>query len=249
MSDINYKQFYNKVGRRIGWDFSKLKESEEGKKWDFIEEVSKKAKPVDTLLDIGTGGGEQVLKIADKVKSIIGIDNSGSMLHAADKNLEKSGYKNVKFIQMDAFKLKFPDNSFDLVTSRHCDFSPKEAYRVLRKGGHFMTQQVSEGDKINIKKTFGRGQAYGVKDGILKDRYLKELKKVGFKNIKADEYNSINYYKTPEDLVFLLKNTPIIHDFGKNKKDFEILEKFIEEYKTPKGIKTNSKRFIITAKK
>ncbi len=249
MSDINYKQFYNKVGKRIGWDFSKLKETEEGKKWDFIEEVSKKTKPVDTLLDIGTGGGEQVLKIANKVKSIIGIDNSSSMLHAADKNLEKSGYKNVKFIQMDAFKLEFPDNSFDLVTSRHCDFSPKEVYRVLRKGGYFMTQQVSEGDKINIKKAFGRGQAYTIKDGVLKDRYLRELKRVGFKNIIADEYNSINYYETPEDLVFLLKHTPIIPDFGKNKKDFEVLEKFIEEYKTPKGIKTNSKRFMITAKK
>lgn len=249
MSQVNYKKFYNRVGKRIGWDFSRLKKIEEGKKWNFIEEVAKIAKPTDKLLDIGTGGGEQILRLAEKVKFITGIDHSVSMVNTAKRNLNKAGYKNVRFLRMSSVKLKFPDNSFDIVTSRHCDFYPLEVYRVLVKGGHFFTQQVSEGDKINIKRAFKRGQAYGLKDGTLKNKYIKGLKKAGFKNIKAKEYNSTVYYKTSEDLIFLLKHTPIIPGFGKSKKDFGILERFIEKNKTRKGIKTNSKRFMITVKK
>lgn len=249
MSQVNYKQFYDRVGKRIGWDFSKVKKTEEGKKWDFYEEVNKAAKPTDRLLDIGTGGGKRVLKIADKIGSIVGIDNSEFMVKTAKKNLKKSGATNVEFLQMDAFNLEFPDNSFDLVTIRHCDFSPKQVYRVLNKGRYFMTQQVGEDDKLNIKESFSRGQFQGKKVGGMMRSYISGLKKAGFEDIKTDEYNSTEYYKTPEDLIFLLKHTPTILDFGKSKKDFGVLEQFIEENKAPKGIKTNSKRFMITAKK
>lgn len=249
MNDINYKQFYERVGKRIGWDFSRLNKIEEGKKWDFVEEVAKITKPTSKLLDIGTGGGEQILRLAKKVKIITGIDHSVGMISTAKRNFNKSGYKNVHFLRMSSAKLKFPDSSFDIVTSRHCDFYPQEVYRVLVRGGRFLTQQVSEGDKINIKNIFGRGQAYGIKDGTLKNRYIKELKNLGFKNIRTRDYNSTVYYKTEKDLIFLLKHTPIIPDFGKNKIDFETLEKFVKENMTTKGMKTNTKRFMITARK
>ena len=56
-------------------------------------------------------------------------------------------------------------------------------------------------------------------------------------------------YKTDKDYIFLLRYTPTIPEFGKKKNDFEILKKFIEENKTKRGIKTNSKRFMIIAAK
>jgi ubiquinone/menaquinone biosynthesis C-methylase UbiE len=249
MSQINYRQFYDRVGKRIGWDFSKVKKTEKGKKWDFYEEVVKVAKPTDRLLDIGTGGGERVLKITDKADSIVGIDSSESMVQTANKNLKKSGANNVEFLQMDAFNLGFPDSSFDLVTSRHCDFSPLEVYRVLKKDGYFLTQQVGENDKSNIKKAFRRGQFQNKRVGSMMQDYVSGLKETGFIDIKTADYNSTEYYKTPEDLIFLLKHTPIIPDFGKNKDDFETLEKFIKKNKNRNGIITNSKRFMIMARK
>lgn len=63
------------------------------------------------------------------------------------------------------------------------------------------------------------------------------------------EYDAIDYYQTPEDLIFLLKHTPIIPRFGEEKDDFDILGKFIITNGTEKGILTNSKRFMITANK
>ena len=244
-----YKNFYDRVGKRIGWDFSHVKKLEEGKGWEFFQEVVKKVKPKDLLLDIGTGGGEAILKIAYKVGFIYGIDHSVSMVTTARNNLKKLNYKNAKFLLMNSSHLDFPDNYFDVVTDRHCDFGATEVYRVLKKGGYFFTQQVSEGDQLNIKKAFGRGQAYGVKDGTLKDKYLKQLKKAGFKKIKNYDYNSKIYYKTDKDYIFHLRYTPTIPEFGEGEKDFEILGRFIEKNKTEKGIETNSKRFMITAQK
>lgn len=243
----DYKNLYNKVGKRIGWNFSHLKTIEEGQGWDFFQEVLKKAKPDSSLLDIGTGGGERVLKIAQYFASVYGIDHSPSMVSTANENLRKTKLDNIKFSLMDSSNLDFPDNSFDIVTDRHCDFNSSEVFRVLKKGGYFFTQQVSEGDQINIKKAFGRGQAYGVKDETLKNKYLKQLNKLGFTKIEAFDYNSKLIYRTDKDYIFHLRYTPTIPEFGKKKYDFEILKKFIEKNKTERGIETNSKRFMIIA--
>lgn len=248
-SDRFYKDLYNKVGKRVGWDFSHLKKTETGKKWNFYNKVLEISKPDNTILDIGTGGGERILKIAKKFKFVYGIDHSSSMINTANKNLCNTNLNNVKFLLMDSSKLDFPNNYFDIVTDRHCDFNTKEVYRVLKKGGCFLTQQVSEGDQRNIKKAFGRGQAYGALDGTLKEKYLKEMKEIGFKKIKSFDFDSKVTYKTVKDYIFMLRYTPTIPEFGKRKKDFEILKKFIEENKTEKGITTNSKRFMIIATK
>lgn len=248
-SNDYYKNLYNKVGKRIGWDFSHLNTTEEGQGWDFFQEVLKKAKPKDSLLDIGTGGGERILKIAKHFKSVYGIDHSSSMVSTANENLLKTKLNNVKFSLMDSSKLDFSDNYFDIVTDRHCDFNPSEVFRVLKKGGYFFTQQVSEGDQMNIKKAFGRGQGFGTSDGTLKNKYLKQMQKLGFSKIENFDYNSRIIYKTDKDYMFLLRYTPTIPDFGKKKNDFEILRKFIEGNKTNNGIETNSKRFMIVAVK
>jgi len=245
----DYKSLYEKAGKRIGWDFSHLKTTEKGQGWDFYKEVLKKVKPRDTILDIGTGGGERILKIAKKFKFVYGIDHSSSMISAANKNLRNTKLNNVKFLLMDSSKLDFADNYFDIVTDRHCDFNPSEVFRVLKNGCYFFTQQVSEGDQINIKNAFGRGQSYGIKEGTLKNKYLKQLKKLGFKKINSFDYDSKVTYKTEKDYIFMLRYTPTIPELGKKKNDFEILRKFIEENITSEGIETNSKRFMIIATK
>ena len=79
--------------------------------------------------------------------------------------------------------------------------------------------------------------------------YVQNLQTVGFSQIKTYEYNAIEYYSRAEDLIFLLKHTPIIEHFGVEKEDFTILEKFIDKNTRNKGIQTNSKRYMIIAEK
>ena len=87
MNELEYKSFYDKVGRLNGWDFSKIK-CETGEIWDFYGEVKERCKSSDILLDVGTGGGENVLNIASSAKLLIGIDNSNGMIETAHSNLK-----------------------------------------------------------------------------------------------------------------------------------------------------------------
>ncbi|WP_182102927.1 class I SAM-dependent methyltransferase [Niallia taxi] len=240
-------EFYDKVGKINGWDFSKLNVISEGLKWDFYEEVTKKCKSSDILLDVGTGGGENLLRIASSLLFLVGIDLSRGMIETAHSNYKKSKVLNVRFSQMSSDNLQFPSGFFDVISSCHAPFSSMEIARVIKNGGFFLTQQVCEADKLNLKEAFKRGQGFGEVDGTLKERYIMELKSAGFTEVQAFEYDANEYYQRAEDLIFLLKHTPIIPDFGQGEKDLDILGSFIENYRTEKGIRTNSKRFLIIA--
>jgi ubiquinone/menaquinone biosynthesis C-methylase UbiE len=249
MNSLEYKEFYNMVGKVNGWDFSNLKSFSEGVEWDFYHEVIQLCKQSDLLLDIGTGGGEAVLSIADSALLLVGIDQSVGMIETATNNLKISNKSNVRFLQMEAEELDFPENFFNVVSCRHSGFCAQEIARVLVSDGVFLTQQVSENDKHNIKTAFGRGQAFGTKEGTLKNQYISELSEAGFTDIQSYEFSAAEYYQTPEDLIFLLKHTPIIPNFGQSEMDFQVLQKFIEENQTERGIRTNSNRFMIVARK
>ncbi|USH00620.1 class I SAM-dependent methyltransferase [Thermococcus argininiproducens] len=93
------------------------------------------------ILDIGTGPGFIPIKIAkfNPDLEIIGIDISKTMIKLAKKNAEKAGVNNVTFEVMSAYKLRFLEEQFDLVTSigalHHFNNPLKafnEMYRVLK---------------------------------------------------------------------------------------------------------------------
>ncbi|TNJ67010.1 class I SAM-dependent methyltransferase [Paenibacillus hemerocallicola] len=248
-NQVDYRSFYDRVGLLNGWDFGKIKVVSEGEQWDFYEEVTRRCKKSDVLLDIGTGGGERLLSIADRALLLVGIDQANGMIRTANANLLKTGKPNIRFLQMDAENLEFPEGFFNIVSCRHCAFHAEEVAKVLVQGGIFLTQQVCEGDKRNIAEMFGRGQFSGSRDDQLIHTYRSELNEAGFSDIRSFEYDATEYYQTYEDLVFLLKYTPIVPGFGQSENDFAVLEKFIEQNQTDQGIRTNSKRFMLIATK
>ncbi|MFK4413043.1 hypothetical protein ABH961_001580 [Bacillus sp. RC251] len=150
---------------------------------------------------------------------------------------------------MDSEALVFPHAHFDIASSCHAPFTATELSKVMKKDAVFLTQQVSEHDKLNLKEAFGRGQCLGERDGTLKEKYMRELSSAGFERVQVSEYDVTDYYSSPEDLIFLLKHTPIIPNFGEEEEDFTILQKFIDANSSEKGIRTNSKRFMMIAVK
>jgi tRNA G46 methylase TrmB len=71
MNELEYKNFYDRVGKINGWDFSKLQVTSEVIEWNFYEEVIRRSKSTDVLLDVGTGGGENVISIASSFHFIL----------------------------------------------------------------------------------------------------------------------------------------------------------------------------------
>jgi len=243
------KKFYESVGKKIGWDFSYLNNRTivKNKKWDFYKEVAKFLDKDKILLDIGTGSGEKLFGLAGKCNKVVGIGNSKSMIEKANEKLLTVEAKNIEFKFADANRLPFKTGKFDVVSCRHSPFNMKEVFRVLKKNGIFITQQVGERDKQNIKNVFGRGQSYNKKDGSLIDMYCGQAEKLGFKILRKNHYCATEYYKS-SDLVFLLENTPIIPKFN-IEKDHKIFEELIKRFTTKYGIKTNSCRYLLVLKK
>ena len=201
MKSQEYKSFYDIVGALNGWDFSQLRCISEGVEWNFYDEVSKRCTSSDVLLDIGTGGGENLLSIASKAALLVGIDLSHSMIETAQSNKRKAAASNVRFIQMDAESLPISGGVFQFDLLQTLPFRASEVGRVLEEDGVFLTQQVRESDKANLAQAFGRGQS-SREDGALKDQYMEELRLAGFRNIQYAEYNADEYYEREEILSF-----------------------------------------------
>jgi len=249
MNEREYRQFYDQVGALNGWDFSSIQMVSEEVPWDLYKEVTKVCRQSDLLLDIGAGGGEALLSIADEVQLAIGIDCSSGMMETAARNAAQARTTHARFYLMDAEQLQFPDGMFNFVSCRHSEFNAQEVARVLADDGCFFTQQVSEHDKWNVKQAFGRGQAWGVAQGTLQRQYVQSLEHAGMKDIQVYEYNATEYYASVQDIVFLLKHTPIIPNFGQDEWDHALLKQFVEEHQCDRGIRTNAARFMIVARK
>ena len=251
----NEFKYYERIGN---WDFSQIKfQTENLTNWDFYEKIKENTNEKSLCLDLGTGGGEEGLKNYPSGGMIIATDFSEEMIKTAKKNAKKYSNKRVKFTKMNNLEMNFPRETFDLISARHTIIEAKQVYDCLANHGILVIEGVDKKDCWEIKKIFGRGQAYNDKIAISEKDYL-DLKEAGFKNIEKVEILQNEYYETEEDLMALLLKTPILDDFSEIKEEkFEhrtIIEKnlfdeYVKRYKTEKGILLKRVLYGILAKK
>src|SRR6266571_6765352 len=151
----------------------------------------------ETVLDLGSGGGIDVLLSARHVGpsgKAYGLDMTDEMLALAEENKRKSGLENVEFLKGEIENIPLPDNSVDVIIS-NCvinlsadkDRVLREAFRVLKPGGRFAVSDVVTRGEINeeIRKSvlLWVGCVAGALD---ENEYWGKLSAAGFEQITIE---------------------------------------------------------------
>ena len=169
-------------------------------------------KPGEIVLDLGSGGGIDVLLSAKRVApggKAYGLDMTDEMLSLARENQKKAGVENVEFLKGEIEHIPLPDNSVDVIIS-NCvinlsadkDRVLREAFRVLKPGGRFAVSDVVTRGEIpaEIRKNIllWVGCVAGALD---ENEYRAKLTTAGFTNIGVEP---TRIYRTEDALSFLM---------------------------------------------
>jgi ubiquinone/menaquinone biosynthesis C-methylase UbiE len=153
--------------------------------------------PGETVLDLGSGGGIDVLLSARRVGptgKAYGLDMTDEMLALARENQERAGVDNVEFLKGEIENIPLPDNSVDVIIS-NCvinlsgdkDRVLDEAFRVLKPGGRFAVSDVVTRGEVPTEVRQNMSLWVGCIAGALRDyEYVAKLAKSGFDNIDIE---------------------------------------------------------------
>jgi arsenite methyltransferase len=153
--------------------------------------------PGETVLDLGSGGGIDVLLSANRVGptgTAYGLDMTDEMLALANENKRKAGAENVEFLKGEIENIPLPDNSVDVIIS-NCvinlsadkDRVLREAFRVLKPGGRFAVSDVVTRSEINEEIRQSVLLWVGCVAGALDEgEYCNRLAAAGFEQISIE---------------------------------------------------------------
>jgi arsenite methyltransferase len=151
----------------------------------------------ETVLDLGSGGGIDVLLSAKRVGptgKAYGLDMTDEMLALANENKRRAGVENVEFLKGEIEQIPLPDASVDVIIS-NCVINLsgdkrkvlKEAFRVLKPGGSFAVSDVVVRGEVPAAIKKNMELWIGCVAGALEEReFLDLLHEVGFKKASIE---------------------------------------------------------------
>src|SRR5665213_376312 len=202
-----------------------------------------KLNPGEVVLDLGSGGGIDVLLSAKRVGSTgkaYGLDMTEEMLALANENKRKAGIDNVEFLKGEIEHIPLPDNSVDVVIS-NCvinlsadkDRVLREAFRVLKPGGRFAVSDVVTRGEMPSEIRKSVLLWVGCIAGALEEgEYRSKLTLAGFEQVEVE---STRIYRVEDAREFLAREG-IDVDALASKVDGKFMGAFIRAVKPASSI-------------
>jgi SAM-dependent methyltransferase len=168
-------------------------------------------RPGETVLDLGSGGGIDVLLSARRVGpngKVYGLDMTDEMLALARENQRKAGASNVEFLKGTIEAIPLPDNSVDVIIS-NCvinlsldkDAVFREAFRVLKPGGRFAVSDIVIRGEVPPELRRSLELWVGCVAGALRDdEYVSKLQAAGFTDAAVEPWR---VYRVDDARAFL----------------------------------------------
>lgn len=184
-----------KIAHIHGWDFSHIHgryEEENDLPWDYERIVREHLTADMQMMDYDTGGGEFLLSLNHPFDKTSATEGYAPNVSLCKERLLPLG---IDFIECkNPHDIPFHNHSFDLMINRHGDFAPMEIYRLLRKNGLFITEQVGEDNERDLVEMVLPGTKKPFPDLNLTTQ-RKKFENAGFKILKAEEaYRPIYFY-------------------------------------------------------
>ncbi len=178
-----------------GWDFSHIRgryEVERDLPWSYEALARGRLKPDMRLLDCDTGGGEFLLSLGHPCERTAATEGYPPNVALCAEKLLPLG---IDFRACgDPAHIPFEDGSFDLMLNRHGAFHAGEAYRLLRRGGLFLTEQVGSDNDRDLVELVLPGTEKPFPDLTL-ERQRRAFEATGFKILRGEEaYRPIQFY-------------------------------------------------------
>ncbi len=233
-----------------GWDFSQLTEAGRMKEtplpWNYHAIVKSYMPGVTRMLDMGTGGGEFLISLAPLPRETYATEGYEPNVKTAEDNLTQYNVKVISGYKDDA--LPFENDFFDLIINRHEFYEPVDVNRILKPGGHFITQQVKGNCDDTIIKLFDADAENDFTEWCL-SKAVQDLRGNNFKLIRQDAAEGFTEFTDTEALISYMKVINwIVPDFSREKYSVQI-NKAAGIIKEKGSFKSTLDRFLVISKK
>lgn len=195
-----------------GWDFSGLDDvmAEDPTPWDLDAEYRAALSASSHVLDMGTGGGEHLLRYADLLPAdTVATEGWAPNVPVARAALADVGVQVIDFGAPDddpeSVRMPFADARFDLVLNRHESYSPREVWRVLQPGGMLLTQQVGSGELTELHSLLGWQP---VDLDVTLERFTSEAESAGLVIERADRFDGQYRFADMRALIQYVSRVP-----------------------------------------
>lgn len=190
-----------------GWDFSALsgRVSSQDPPWSYTALAREAVGDATSVLDLGTGGGERLLTLAD----ILPADTHATEGWAPNVPVARLALAphGIGVVAHDpaTSPLPFPDARFDVVLDRQTAYEVADVARVLRPGGQFLTQQVDGRNLDDLAATFGASAAFGQ---ITLPILRAEAEEAGLQVLRGEEWSGTVRFADVATLLEQLRTMP-----------------------------------------